>query len=162
MGKARTFTSGWKCPKCGRTFRHRTREHSCLLTSIESHLERTSVEVGKAFRAVVDLLEALGPVPVRIVPLKTMIVFSTAATFGGVTFTRARLDLGFFLDVPLRHPPHSPRRTNLTAQNRQSPPHLDCPRSRCGGRAMADRGLPAKPHERWELSGPCCERSGSD
>jgi hypothetical protein len=75
-----------------------------MLTSIESHLERTSVEVGKAFRAVVDVLEALGPVPVRVVPLKTMIVFSTAATFGGVTFTRARLDLGFFLNVPLRHP----------------------------------------------------------
>ena len=74
-----------------------------MLTSVESHLERTSIGVSEAFRAVVDFLETLGPVPVRVVPLKTMIVFSTAATFGGVTFTRARLDLGFFLDVPLRH-----------------------------------------------------------
>jgi len=75
-----------------------------MLTSIESHLERTSVEVSEAFRAIVDVLERLGPIPVRVVPLKTMIVFSTSATFGGVTFTRARLDLGFFLDGPLRHP----------------------------------------------------------
>ena len=75
-----------------------------MVTSIESHLERTSIEVSEAFRAIVDVLDGLGPVPVRIVAIKTMIVFSTSATFGGVTFTRARLDLGFFLDVSLRHP----------------------------------------------------------
>jgi uncharacterized protein DUF5655 len=103
MARARPSASSWKCPKCGRTFRHRTREHSCIVTSIESHLERTSIEVSEAFRAVVDVLDSLGPVPVRVVPLKTMIVFSTAATFGGATFTRARFDLGFFLEVPLRH-----------------------------------------------------------
>jgi hypothetical protein len=103
MAKASRSTSGWKCPKCGRTFRQRTREHSCTITTIEEHLERTSPEVGKAFRAILDVVERLGPVPVRILPLKTMIVFATQANFGGVSFTRARLDLGFFLDVPLRH-----------------------------------------------------------
>jgi hypothetical protein len=103
MAKTGRSTSGWKCPKCGRTFRQRTREHSCTITSVEEHLERTSPEVSKAFRAILDVVERLGPVPVRILPLKTMIVFATHSNFGGVTFTRARLDLGFFLDVALRH-----------------------------------------------------------
>jgi hypothetical protein len=39
-----------------------------------------------------------------IVPLRTMVVFSAASSFAGVTFTKARLDLGFFLTYPLRHP----------------------------------------------------------
>jgi len=74
------------------------------MTSIEEHLARTSTGVSEAFRAVLDFLEQLGPVPVRVLPLKTMVVFATLANFAGATFTRARLDLGFFLDTPLRHP----------------------------------------------------------
>jgi hypothetical protein len=74
------------------------------MTSIEEHLARTSTDVSEAFRAVFDFLEQLGPVPVRVLPLKSMIVFATHGNFAAVTFTRARLDLGFFLDAPLRHP----------------------------------------------------------
>jgi len=93
--------AGWQCPDCGRRFRHRTREHSCSLTSLDTHLQRTSPQVRDAFQAIERVLESLGPF--HIVPLKTMIVFSTITSFAGVTFTKARLDLGFFLTHHLRH-----------------------------------------------------------
>lgn len=101
MGASLRSPAGWRCPDCGRRFRHRTREHSCSLTSLGTHLQRTSPQVRDAFQAIERILEDLGPV--HIVPLKTMIVFSTTTSFGGVRFAKARLDLGFFLTHHLRH-----------------------------------------------------------
>jgi hypothetical protein len=93
--------SGWQCPDCGRRFIHRTREHSCDLTSLESHLSRTSLEVREVFRAIRGLLDKFGPY--KITPVKTMILLSTKSNFGGITFTKSRLDIGLFLFREVRH-----------------------------------------------------------
>lgn len=41
--------------------------------------------------------------PFRTNALKTMITFSLERNFGGLTITKNRLDLGFFLDRSLHH-----------------------------------------------------------
>ena len=41
--------------------------------------------------------------PFKTTPLKTMITFSVGRNFGGVTITKSRMDLGFFLMRRLRH-----------------------------------------------------------
>jgi hypothetical protein len=91
----KTSSESWQCPECGRRFVRRTREHSCQITSVEAHLAKTSPEVAAAFREVERVLRGFGPLTV--VPVKTMITFRVNANFGGVTLTRARMDLGFFL-----------------------------------------------------------------
>ena len=101
MPKPTTPRAGWQCPDCGRRFRQRTREHSCAVSSAKSHLERTSPQVRAAYLKIERLLEGFGPV--HIAPLKTMIVFSTDRSFAGVTFTKTRMDLGFFLTRRLGH-----------------------------------------------------------
>jgi hypothetical protein len=92
----------WRCPDCGREFVQRTREHSCDLTSVASHLEKTSPDVRAAFEAVRAALERIGPH--EVVPLKTMLTFRRASNFAGVTFTKARMDLGMFLPERVHHP----------------------------------------------------------
>ena len=94
--------SGWTCPRCGRAFTRPTKEHSCDLTPIEWHLERTGPGVRSAFEALQVRLEALGPH--RVIPLKTMESLATTRNFGGVVFGKAFLDLDLALTQPLDHP----------------------------------------------------------
>jgi len=101
MRGQRTRSPGWRCPDCARRFIRRTREHSCDVTSVESHLSRTSPEVRRVFHAIVRLLGELGPHEVT--PVKTMIVLSRTGNFGGITLTKSRLDLGFFLTHEVHH-----------------------------------------------------------
>ena len=93
--KSSSPAAGWLCPDCGRRFLRRTREHSCQLTSVESHLERTSPEVRATFEALRSALGRIGPC--EIVPLKTMLTIRVAGNLAGVTLRRSRIDLGFFL-----------------------------------------------------------------
>ena len=92
----------WRCPECGREFRQGTREHSCEVTSLSHHLDRGSAAVREAYRALIELLDAIGPF--RVVPVKTMLVLSVVRNFGGITVRKESLDLGFFLAHRLDHP----------------------------------------------------------
>ena len=97
-----THATGWRCPRCGRRFLKRTREHSCEVSSVASHLDRASAEVKETVRALLDALVAVGPHAV--VPVKTMIVLRAASNFGGLVIRRKTLDVGFFLGRTLAHP----------------------------------------------------------
>ena len=101
MPKQRSGATRWQCPECGRQFPRRTREHSCQITTVESHLAKTSPELRATFAALQEALASIGPV--KTTPLKTMITFSLERNFGGVTITKSRLDLGFFLTRRLHH-----------------------------------------------------------
>jgi hypothetical protein len=93
---------GWTCPRCGRRFRQRTREHSCDIRSVAAHLDIAAPDVRAAFAALQNVLADLGTHSV--VAVKTMIVLRAASNFGGVVVRRGRLDLGFILTRPLQHP----------------------------------------------------------
>ena len=56
----------------------------------------------KAFSVLTGVLDRLGPH--ELVPVKTMILLSATANFGGVVVRRGSLDLGFFLTRRLQHP----------------------------------------------------------
>ena len=93
------MTPSWQCPECGRTFVRKTREHSCQLTSVESHLEKAAPAVREAYRVLEELLERLGEH--RIVPLRSMLTVGAKRNFAGIRVLRDRLDLGFFLERSL-------------------------------------------------------------
>lgn len=94
--------AGWRCPECGRKFVRKTREHSCEITSLDVHLEKTAPEVRAAFAAVRRLLDRIGPH--EVIPLKTMVTLSAASSFGGVRFLKKEMELGFILTRALDHP----------------------------------------------------------
>jgi hypothetical protein len=94
-------SAGWRCPRCGRRFRQRTREHSCSITSLAAHLARASTEVKDTFDALENALAAIGPHAV--VPVKTMILLRATANFAGVVVRRDCLHLEFALGRPVDH-----------------------------------------------------------
>jgi len=96
------MASGWICPDCGRRFKQRTREHSCDVRSLDSHVGRGSEEVQAAFESLQRVLTKLGPH--TMVPVKTMVVLRAGSNFGGLTFGRSFLDVSFFLSGPLDSP----------------------------------------------------------
>ena len=79
----------------------RTREHSCEITSVEKHLAKTSPELRATFEVLQAAMKRIGPYTTT--ALKTMITFSRDRNFGGLTVTKNRLDLGFFLTRRLQH-----------------------------------------------------------
>ena len=99
--KPTSGATGWQCPECGRSFARRTREHSCEITSIEKHLDKASPELRAAFEALQAAMRRIGPYQTN--ALKTMITFSRDRNFAGLTVTKNRLDLGFFLPRRLQH-----------------------------------------------------------
>jgi uncharacterized protein DUF5655 len=92
--------AGWRCPECGRRFRQRTREHSCVVSTLESHLARASVDVRNTVAALQNALAIIGPHAV--VPVKTMILLRATANFGGIVVRRECLHLEFMLPRALR------------------------------------------------------------
>jgi hypothetical protein len=86
---------GWQCPACGRRFRQRTREHSCVVTTLATHLARASTDVKNTVAALQDALAAIGPHAT--VPVKTMVLFRATANFAGLVVRRDRVHLEFVL-----------------------------------------------------------------
>lgn len=93
--------SGWRCPRCGRRFKQRTREHSCDVQDLESHLGRGGPEVRAAFRAVKRVLTRLGPH--EVVPVKTMVLLRAESNFGSLAFGRRQLEVSFMLRERIAH-----------------------------------------------------------
>ena len=94
-GRSPATREGWRCPTCGRRFRQRTKEHSCALATLDSHLERASPDAKATFAALRDALASIGPHAV--VPVKTMILLRGAANFGNVVVRRDGINLEFVL-----------------------------------------------------------------
>jgi hypothetical protein len=89
----------WQCPTCGREFRQRTREHSCQIGTLDDHLVKLPIAIQQTVHAIRAILDGCGPC--QFLPLKTMITLRGVRNFGGITLTRARVDLGFFLHRPI-------------------------------------------------------------
>ncbi len=92
---------GWQCPKCGRRFRQRTSEHSCVVTTLATHLARASAEVKNTVAVLQDALAAIGPHAT--VPVKTMILLRATANFGSIVVRRECVHLEFVLTRALDH-----------------------------------------------------------
>jgi hypothetical protein len=92
---------GWRCPTCGRRFKQRTREHSCTLRTLGSHLDNASAAVKNTVATLQDALATIGPH--AMVPVKTMILLRATANFAGLVIRRDCLHLEFMLMRPVDH-----------------------------------------------------------
>ncbi len=93
--------AGWRCSECGRRFRQRTREHSCGVSTLATHLARASADVKNTVAALQDALSTIGPHAV--VPVKTMILLRATANFAGIVVRRDCVRLEFVLTRSLDH-----------------------------------------------------------
>ncbi|HEX6474005.1 MAG TPA: DUF5655 domain-containing protein [Candidatus Limnocylindria bacterium] len=84
----------WTCPRCGKSYVTRNMWHSCVTVPLDSHFGGRP-RSRELYDAVVDFLEADGPVTVSI--SKTRIEFMTRAHFGGVRVMRDWPWLAFWL-----------------------------------------------------------------
>lgn len=86
----------WTCPKCGRQFLNANSWHSCIRrSSVEDHLADKPPGVADAYRKLESMVREVGTVEVE--SLKSRIGFKARATFGGATFTRTAMRVGFIL-----------------------------------------------------------------
>src|SRR5829696_160342 len=87
----------WTCPKCGRNFKRRDQQHSCVLLKKEDLFEKKPEEFRRIFQKVVDIVDTLGDYRTESVP-PDVIYFKTASTFLAVKVKKAFLEIEFFLD----------------------------------------------------------------
>jgi hypothetical protein len=92
----------WTCPRCGRSFRQRTSEHSCEISSVEQHLAGKPEAMAALYAGLERLVLACGPC--EITALKTMIAFSCGRNFASAKIGRAWIDFEILLEAPLDSP----------------------------------------------------------
>ena len=86
----------WTCPRCGRQFHNPNAWHSCIPRGgVEDHLTGKPEGVVDAYRKLEAMVREIGPVEVE--SLKSRIGFKARSTFGGATFTRTTMRVGFIL-----------------------------------------------------------------
>jgi effector-binding domain-containing protein len=86
----------WKCPKCGRTFAVKTKEHSCVRISAESHFEGKPTSLKKVYDKLENAVTNFGDVSIQ--PIKGGIFFKKAGTFAMIAIRKDHLKVEFFLD----------------------------------------------------------------
>lgn len=85
----------WTCPKCKRRLAVKTKEHSCVTISPESHFEGKPAALKKIYDKLKDAVSDLGEVNVQAV--KGSIYFKKTGTFAGVMVRKDHLKVEFFL-----------------------------------------------------------------
>ena len=90
----------WKCPKCGERFVTTNIWHSCGRFSLQQLFSRSDPNVRRVLRKLTKTVRACGPV--RIIPQKTRLVFTTRVRFLAVYPRKHALELG--IELPERDP----------------------------------------------------------
>ena len=86
----------WRCPECGREFRHRNQWHSCVVVSVDSHFEGRPPWMRQALDEMVCRLEqAAGPV--RTDAVKGTIALAAGARFAEIALGARSMRVGFLL-----------------------------------------------------------------
>jgi hypothetical protein len=90
----------WKCPKCGERFVTANIWHSCGRYSLNQLLSKSEPNVRRILRKLTKIIHTCGPV--RIIPQKTRLVFTTRVRFLAVYPRKHALELG--IELPERNP----------------------------------------------------------
>src|SRR5574337_1078798 len=88
----------WKCSKCGRTFPLKTKEHSCVKISADSHFEGKPGTLRKTYDKIIDTVSDFGKISIQ--PVKSGIFLRKAGTFAMIAVKKDHLKIEFFLDHP--------------------------------------------------------------
>jgi len=92
----------WTCPRCGHRFVTRGMWHSCRRVPVAAHFAGKPRILRAAFRRLVALVRACGPVTVY--AQKTRIVFQVRVRFGGVVVRARSLETALWLERKADHP----------------------------------------------------------
>jgi hypothetical protein len=90
----------WKRPKCGEQFVTANIWHSCGRFSLKQLLSKSDPSVRHILRKLTKMVRSCGPV--RVIPQKTRLVFTTRVRFLAVYLRKRALELG--IELPERNP----------------------------------------------------------
>jgi hypothetical protein len=114
----RPVTSGWTCPRCGRSFVRRNQSHSCGKYTVERFLKGKGANALALWNGFVELVRSCGPV--RLAPAKTRIGFQSRTIFAAVN----RLgDRGLSAHVVFSRRVEGPRFTRIETVSQNSHVH---------------------------------------
>jgi hypothetical protein len=85
----------WTCPDCGKEFRNVNQWHSCVSTSVETHLHGKSVSVRAIVEKLIGNFERLADVTIN--PVKTSIQVKAGATFLSLRAKKDHVEIEFQL-----------------------------------------------------------------
>ena len=86
----------WRCPECGREFRHRNQWHSCVVVSVDSHFQGRPPWMRQALDKMVGRLEQETG-PVRTDAVKGAIALAAGARFAEIALGAHSMRVGFML-----------------------------------------------------------------
>jgi hypothetical protein len=104
----------WTCTECGRAFANRNQPHACGRHDLESHFAGKPPEIRALFDALLERVQACGPV--RVLPEKTRIAFQVRMSFAVAMPKRGWVDGHLVLARRVESPRIPPRRLALAAQ----------------------------------------------
>jgi hypothetical protein len=90
----------WKCPKCGAQFVTANIWHSCGRYTAKDLFAKSEPNVCAIYRKLARMIRKCGPV--RIIPQKTRLVFTTRVRFVAVYPRKSFLEIG--IELPERDP----------------------------------------------------------
>jgi len=103
----------WTCPKCKRIFSNTNQDHSCILTTLESHFQNKTQIVKDTFEVLKN--ETLLHAGVRINSVKNAILFRVKSSFLAVKPKKEFLDIELILDEEIdEFPVHKTVQTTKT------------------------------------------------
>ncbi|MEZ5197014.1 MAG: DUF5655 domain-containing protein [Bacteroidales bacterium] len=89
----------WTCPTCSRIFKNTNQDHSCIVTSIESHFIGKQENVKETFEKILSVVNAFEGMKINSV--KNAILFTAVSHFLAVKPKKKWLDIEFILDEKL-------------------------------------------------------------
>ena len=134
----------WTCPNCSRQFRNPGQWHSCVVRSVEAHLEGKPETILAIFQRLDDFLQSLDGV--RVDPVKGSINYARRANFVIVNLGKSFVDVTFSTVTVI----NSPR----MKQTFQPVANHALNVIRLKSVAEVDNELLGWLHEAWELSAP--------
>ena len=96
----------WSCPKCGRTFKRKDQQHSCVLISTETLFQKRPPELKQLFKNIESVVKKFGEYREETVR-PDVIFLKTKSTFLAVKVKKDHLEVEFFLDHLENLPPVS-------------------------------------------------------
>jgi hypothetical protein len=92
----KTKITPWECPDCGRRFKHKNQEHSCVRLDPDDQFNGKDPKVKATYDALLKGVKKFGNVDVSAVKIGVML--KAPSTFAAVKPKRLWVDLEFILD----------------------------------------------------------------
>ena len=86
----------WICASCNRLFSAENKQHSCIVTDLQSHFINKPSNLQLVFQKIITNLEIFGSVDIS--PVKNAIIISARSTFMAIKPRKKYLEIEFVLN----------------------------------------------------------------